>query len=191
MDSLIAFNTETHIHLRISTISSRSIIVLGETPRIMSLTENLQLCFIGSNALSHRLSALFKVQIEFLDRKREIFGKSMTLKEAANLIRHIVYLNIRKIRIDCQFVIFDKRKSNDLYVIDMYGCMSKSNYVALGLASYFCFGLFDNKFDTKLNKEEGIQLIKQCAKAVNNSVVDMRDKNYIIDKSTGIIEEYE
>ncbi|KAF7684995.1 putative proteasome subunit beta type-4, partial [Cucumispora dikerogammari] len=129
--------------------------------------------------------------ITIYNRKMDTFNKEMSLKEVANLVRKIVYSNIRKMQMDVQFVIFEADKnSSDLYLIDMYGCMSKSQTIALGLATYFCFGIFDNYYKYELNKEEGKELINKCSLVMKRSVVDMKDTCYVIDKETGEVEEY-
>lgn len=193
MDSLIAFTTENEIHLKISTATNRSIILLGETPKLLKITDFIQICFIGSNSIITRFPPFIKENIILYNRKMNIFNKEMSVSEVANFVRNIVYQNIRKMKIDIQFVVFEtnsKECNTDLYLIDMYGCLSKSKTIALGLASYFCYGVFDSEYRYNLNKEEGKELINKCSKAINRSVLNMRDKCYVINKKTGRIEEY-
>merc|ERR1711974_166794 len=112
MDSLIAFNTKTHIHLSVSTSVGRSIIRLGNSDRPVNITDGLFICSIGSNALSTRFMSLIKQQVLMNNARMDTFNKKLSVGEVANLVRKTIYANIRRMQIDCQFIIFDTSSKN-------------------------------------------------------------------------------
>lgn len=60
------------------------------------------------------------------------------------------------------------RNTPELYAVDPYGGMFSENFIALGMGTYFCYGVLDRGYRENITIEEGLEMVKACFDVLRN-----------------------
>jgi proteasome beta subunit len=134
--------------------------------KIFSIEDNMALTTAGTVSDVQLLVKLIKAEIRL---KRLRTGKSVSVKEAANLLAGMVYSNIRKFSSipGISHFIFAGSDKEGFQIYDIYpdGSISKADdYLASGSGSVFAMGVFETLYKGGMSVDEGKDLV---LKAVN------------------------
>jgi proteasome beta subunit len=128
--------------------------------KIFAVEDYMALTTAGTVSDVQLLVKLVKAEIRL---KRLRTGKSISVKEAANLLAGMVYSNIRKMSMipGISHFIFAGTDKEGFHIYDIYpdGSISEAeDYLASGSGSVFAMGVFETLFKAGMSVDEGKSL---------------------------------
>jgi proteasome beta subunit len=141
-------------------------IVNKKADKLHKLNEDIAVTIAGSVSDVQVLLKYIKAEINL---KRFRTKKSVTVKDAANLLSNMVYSNIRKYSMipGISHFIMGGRDPDSFSMYDLFpdGSLTEvDDYISSGSGSVFALGLLENAYSQGLSVQEGVELAK---KAVN------------------------
>ena len=160
MDCIIAIQLANSTIVAVSTNQIRSIIKLGPANKTRNLTPNTLLVASGDPGDCAFFSDYIQKNCKLYEMRTQ---KHLSTKQCAHFTRREIANNLRKRQSKTDICI----AGTELYWIDYLGTIAKVNHCAHGYAQYFTSGLLDSKWHNAMSRQEGIQLLKECAKEMS------------------------
>lgn len=149
-------------------------VVNKKARKIIPITDTMAVTMAGLVSDAQLLSKLAKAELKLKDLQT---NRSSTVKEAANLIGGLLYMNLRKMSMVPGIVGFllggTDKEGFHLYDLGIDGSVTDvDDYVSDGSGSVFAFGVLETLYRKGLTVDEGVKL---AAKAINAAL--QRDVN--------------
>ena len=143
------------------------IIVDKRAQKIYKITDNIALTMAGVASDAQLITKLIGAELRLMEIRKE---KSVTLKEAANLLSGIVYQNIRKMSTIPGISHFLLGGKDDIgfHIYDVYpdGSLSEcKDFISSGSGSVMAYGVLETMYVPELSLEEGTDLAVKCLNA--------------------------
>lgn len=143
------------------------IIIDKRAQKIYQITNNIALTMAGVASDAQLITKLIGAELRLIEIRKE---KSVSVKEAANLLSGIVYQNIRKMSTipGISHFILGGKDSNGFHIFDIYpdGSLSEcKDFISSGSGSVMAYGVLETIYKQDLSIQEGINLAVQCLNA--------------------------
>lgn len=143
------------------------IIIDKRAQKIYQITNNIALTMAGVASDAQLITKLIGAELRLIEIRKE---KSVSVKEAANLLSGIVYQNIRKLSTipGISHFILGGKDSNGFHIFDIYpdGSLSEcKDFISSGSGSVMAYGVLETIYKQDLSIQEGINLAVQCLNA--------------------------
>ena len=143
------------------------IIIDKRAQKIYQITSNIALTMAGVASDAQLITKLIGAELRLIEIRKE---KSVSVKEAANLLSGIVYQNIRKFSTipGISHFILGGKDSIGFHIFDIYpdGSLSECrDFLSSGSGSVMAYGVLETIYKQDLSIQEGINLAVQCLNA--------------------------
>jgi len=141
-----------------------SMIIDSNAEKVIKVNENVALTIAGTFSSAQKLVTHLRSEIKL----REIrTGRSMTIKEIANMTSNWLYGMIRSPSMiqDVVHFLLAGRDKHGLHLFDLYfdgSFVEVKNYISSGSGSVFVYGVLESSYKENLSSEEGIKLVEKC-----------------------------
>lgn len=141
-------------------------VVNKKARKIIPITDGMAVTMAGLVSDAQLLSKLAKAEIKLKDFQT---NRTTTVREAANLIGGMLYMNLRKMSMVPGIVGFllggSDKEGFHLYDLGIDGSVTDvEDYVSDGSGSVFAFGVLETLYKKGMSVDEGVKL---AAKAIN------------------------
>jgi len=139
-----------------------------EVQKIHKVANNIIVTMAGTASDAQMIIKIIKAQLKLNEIR--LSKEESNVKEAANLLAHIVYNNIRKFSTipGIAHFIMGGKDLEGIFLYDIYpdGTLSlKYDYVSSGSGSIFALGVLDTLYKDGLSIKEGIELVTKAMNA--------------------------
>ena len=143
------------------------IIIDKRAQKIYQITSNIALTMAGVASDAQLITKLIGAELRLIEIRKE---KSVSVKEAANLLSGIVYQNIRKFSTipGISHFILGGKDSKGFHIFDIYpdGSLSECrDFLSSGSGSVMAYGVLETIYKQDLSIQEGVNLAVQCLNA--------------------------
>ena len=183
METLFGLRGKSFTLVASDTALRKSVIKISEDDRkYYEVWDKVSIGYTGEKGPAHELLCFVREKMKFESIRNRI---PVNARVAANVVQGCVHSELRTTGpsgVGC--LIGDK---DALFAVDMYGAMWKANYAAMGYAQYFLYGVMDSHWHGDLDLQEGMEILKKCAKALaQNYILGNTKYNVRIITETGI-----
>merc|ERR1712025_656069 len=167
MDNLIGIRTKDFTLIASDMGVNRSVLQYkSDEDKFCNINNQVVFGHCGNFAKGCDLRVLITESIKYNALAQLVPINSFTV---SNFIQHVVHSNLRRNPGETALMVMDN--NNELYAIDHYGARFHSNYICLGVSSYFLYGLLDNEYSENMSLEQAINLLKKCIDCLRERVV--------------------
>ena len=169
--------------------------------KVSQIADKIAITMAGLVSDAQLLTRLIKAEIRLMEIQTH---RSVTVKEAANLLAGMSYSNIRRPTMVAGIVGFligghDDHDGFTLYNLGIDGSITQKNYDTEGSGSVFAYGVLETEFQENMSVEEGVKLAQRAINAamqrdsasgngIDIFVVSAKDTKHVMTKlvNTGI-----
>jgi proteasome beta subunit len=163
----IGIKCKTGIVLAADKRAGGGIIVDKHAKKVYKITDHIALTMAGTASDAQLITKLVSAELRLMEIRKE---RTVTIKEAANLLSGIVYQNIRRpsmIPGISHFILAGKDHTG-FHIFDIYpdGSLSEcDDFISSGSGSVMAYGVLETLYNENLSLEEGIKLVVQGVNA--------------------------
>jgi proteasome beta subunit len=143
------------------------IIVDKRAQKIYQITKNVALTMAGTASDAQLITKLIGAELRLMEIRKE---KTVTIKEAANLLSGIVYQNIRRPSMipGISHFILGGKDNTGFHIFDIYpdGSLSEcKDFISSGSGSVMAYGVLETLYEPEISLQEGTELAVKCLNA--------------------------
>lgn len=170
----IAIMCKNGIVLAADKRAGAGIIVDKRAQKVYKITNSIALTMAGTASDAQLITKLITAELKLMEIRKE---RSVSVKEAANLLSGIVYQNIRRPSMipGISHFILAGKDSKGFHIFDIYpdGSLSECpDFISSGSGSVMAYGVLETLYTENMSIEEGIKLV---VKGINAAI--QRDMN--------------
>lgn len=161
MEALIGVKGRDFVLLSAETSVMNSYLVIKrDDDKFSTVNDNIALSYNGDQGDAFRTA---KFVVEDLKYQEIENGLRITPRVVSSSIQGRIYHYLRRNPLRCSFLVGGiSRNTPELYSVDPYGGMFSEDFIALGMGTYFCYGVLDRGYKKDISIEEGLGMIKAC-----------------------------
>lgn len=160
MDPLIGIKGRDFVLVSAETSIMNSYLVMKRGEDKFSTVGNTTMVYSGDQGDAFRTADLVREELKF----QELEGTfKVSPKVVSSCLQNAIYTKLRRNPLKCSFMVGGmSRNTPELYSVDPYGTTYDEKFMAMGIGTYFCYGILDNNYKEDLSVEEGLKLLKEC-----------------------------
>merc|ERR1711953_3181 len=167
MDNLIGIRTKNFTLIASDMGVNRSVLQYkSDEDKFSNINNQVVFGHCGNFSKGCDLRVLITENFEYFALSDLVPVNSFTV---SNYIQNLVHYYLRRNPHETALMVMDV--NNELYAIDQYGARFQSNYICLGVSSYFLYGLLDNEYNENMSLDQAVQLLQKCIDCLKERVV--------------------
>jgi len=161
MESSIALKGKDFVIIGTDASIKNSYLVLKrDENKFINVNDRVIFTYLGDQGDAFRTASFVKEKLIYEGIQNNV---EITPKVTANIIQKSIYRSLRSRPIENYFLIGGLTDNGpELYSVDVYGSMYENNFMAVGIATYFCYGVLDKEYTEDINKDKAIEVLYKC-----------------------------
>ncbi|KAF9765025.1 putative proteasome subunit beta type-4 [Nosema granulosis] len=166
MEALIGVKGRDFVLVSAETSVMNSYLVIKRGDDKFSSLGNIAMTYNGDQGDAFRTA---KFVVEDLKYQQIENNLNVTPKVVSTSIQNRIYNQLRRNPLRCSFLVGGvAHYTPELLAVDAYGGMFSEKFIALGMGTYFCYGVLDNIYREDMSIEEALEMIKSCYGVLKN-----------------------
>ncbi|EQB60332.1 proteasome component [Vairimorpha apis BRL 01] len=162
MEAAIGIKCNNFTLIATDTSIKNSYLILTRTENKFKTCGKSLICYLGDQGDSFRTINYVTERLKYEEISYDL---EVDANVVSNVIQNYVHKLLRTNPRNNYFIISDE---SSLYSVDMYGTLHESSYVAVGIATYFCYGVLDKEYRSDMSVDEAVNLVKKCFKVLKD-----------------------
>lgn len=186
MESAVALKGNNFVIIATDSAVKNSYLVLKrEENKFVNINNKVLFTYLGSQGDAFRTANFVSEKLLYEEINNNL---NITPAITANIIQNITHSGLRSDPRNNYFVIGGLSNfGSELYSVDVYGSMHESKFMAVGIATYFCYGILEKDYHDDISVEEGIKIISKCYSVLKEKcAADISDVDLRIISQDGI-----
>nr|8ADN_J Chain J, Proteasome subunit beta type-4 [Vairimorpha necatrix]8ADN_X Chain X, Proteasome subunit beta type-4 [Vairimorpha necatrix] len=143
-----------------SSVKNSYLVLKREEDKFYNINNKVVFTYLGDQGDAFRTSSFINEKLVYEEIQNNV---EITPKVTANVIQKTLYDNLRSHPKNCYFLVGGLSQDGpELYSVDLYGSLHENDFMAVGISTYFCYGVLDKEYHKNITKEDGIKIIQKC-----------------------------
>ncbi|KAK6090296.1 hypothetical protein P3W45_000653 [Vairimorpha bombi] len=186
MESAVALKGKDFVIIATDSAVKNSYLVLKrEEDKFININDKVLFTYLGDQGDAFRTANFVSEKLIYEEVDNNLL---ITPSLTANLIQNITHSGLRTNPRNNYFVVGGlSNYGTELYSIDIYGSMHESKFMAVGIATYFCYGILEKEYHDDISVEQGIAIINKCYNVLKDKcATDITDVDLRIISRDGV-----